>query len=74
MNKHNKKQLRPIRFSRLEVGSSFTIFAEPSRGIQHSTDPTVYSKKAEGYSEREDGTAIILYPEDLVVPRSRPKL
>lgn len=75
MNKNTAKIVRPIRFARLEVGSKFTIFAEPTRGIQHSEDKAVYTKMAESYSEKSDDATgvIILYPEDLVVPRSRPK-
>lgn len=64
---------RPIRFSRLIIGSKFTIFAEPSRGIRKSHDNTIYIKKAESYSEAQGNNekVIILYPEDLVVPLSR---
>ena len=74
MNK-NKKTVRPIRFHKLEVGSRFTIFAEPSRGVQLSNDPATYVKTAASYSTElgNDGNAIVLDFEDLVVPRSRPK-
>lgn len=74
MQHNNKKQLRPIKFARLEVGSKFDIFAEPSRGIAKSKDSTVYIKKAESYSEavNDDTKVAILYPEDLVRPLSRP--
>ena len=79
MNK-NKKSLRPIRFHKLEVGSKFTIFAEPSRGVQLSKDKNTYVKTAESYSTELDdadnpveSNVIILDFEDLVVPRSRPR-
>lgn len=64
----------PIPFSRLEAGSMFRIFAEPSRGIAKSTDTAVYQKMAESYSEDTANRerAIILYPEDRVVPLTRP--
>jgi hypothetical protein len=71
---NNKKQIRPIRFSRLEVGSTFDIFAEPSRGIRKSSDKTVWLKEAESYSVDTTNPEryAILYPEDLVRPLSRP--
>lgn len=71
----NKKTVRPIRFHKLEVGSKFTIFAEPSRGIQLSKDESVYVKSAASYSTElgNDENVIVLDFEDLVVPRSRPK-
>lgn len=71
----NNKQIRPIRFARLEVGSKFDIFAEPTRGIRKSKDTTAYIKRAESYSEAVDDSdkVIILYPEDLVRPLSRPQ-
>lgn len=74
MNK-NKKTVRPIRFHKLEVGSRFTIFAEPSRGIQLSNDSATYVKTAASYSAElgNDDNVIVLDFEDLVVPRSRPK-
>lgn len=64
---------RPIRFSRLFVGSKFTIFAEPSRGIRKSHDETVYIKQAESYSEAltDPDHVIILMPQDLVTPITR---
>lgn len=64
----------PIPFSRLEPGSMFRIFAEPTRGITKSNDPTVYQKMAESHSEDTSNRerAIILYPEDRVVPLTRP--
>ncbi len=67
------KRVFPIRFAKLRVGSKFNIFAEPSRNIRKSNDPSVYIKKAEAWSEdSEDASrAIILYPEDLVTPLSR---
>lgn len=73
----NTKRVFPIRFARLEVGSDFTIFAEPSRGVRKSKDQRTYVKDAEAYSTVKGtaGTAeevvAILYPEDLVVPLSR---
>ncbi len=73
----NKKTVRPIRFHKLEVGSKFTIFAEPSRGIQLSKDESVYVKSAASYSTElgnlHEEKVIVLDFEDLVVPRSRPK-
>ena len=71
----NKKTVRPIRFHKLEVGSKFTIFAEPSRGIQLSKDESVYVKSAASYSTEVGNwdNVIVLDFEDLVVPRSRPK-
>lgn len=65
--------VRPIRFSRLFVGSKFRIFAEPSREIRKSNDKTVYIKEAESYSlsTEDPDKAIILMPEDLVEPLSR---
>lgn len=75
-----KKTVRPIRFHRLEVGSKFNVFAEPSRGIQLSKDKKVYVKTAESYSTELDdagnpveSNVIILDFEDLVVPLSRPR-
>lgn len=64
----------PIPFNKLEAGSMFRIFAEPSRGIVKSNDSTVYQKIAESYSEDTGNRerAIILYPEDRVVPLTRP--
>lgn len=70
----------PIRFDKLESGSHFRIFAEPSRGISKSNDSTVYQKMAESFSEDtasagkpgERERAIILYPEDRVLPLTRP--
>lgn len=71
----NKKTVRPIRFHKLEVGSKFTIFAEPSRGVQLSKDESVYVKSAASYSTEVGNwdNVIVLDFEDLVVPRSRPK-
>ena len=62
----------PIRFDRLEVGSKFNIFAEPSRGIRRSNDTTEYTKEAESWSSG-GGKDCILMPNDLVVPLSRPR-
>lgn len=74
MNKPNAvKRILPIRYARLHVGSEYQIFAEPSRDIRKSNDPTVYIKVAESYSVAKDepSRAIILDPQDLVVPLSR---
>lgn len=70
---NKSKMIRPIRFSRLEVGSRYMIFAEPSRGIQRSRDKSVYIKRAESWSvdAADENRAIILYPEDLVQPLTR---
>ena len=67
--------LRPIRFWKLEPGSKFSIFAEPTRDIRKSNDKTVYYKDCEAYSTDTTNPehCIILYPEDLVIPLSRPK-
>ena len=67
------KPIRPIRFLRLEVGSRFEIFAEPSRDIQRSSDQNVYIKEAESYSVNAANKdhVIILMPEDLVQPLTR---
>ena len=64
----------PIQFGKLEAGSMFRIFAEPSRGIAKSNDPSVYQKIAESHSEDTSNRerAIILYPEDRVIPLTRP--
>lgn len=77
-NKTNTaKRIFPIRFARLEVGSDFQIFAEPSRGVRKSSDKRTYVKDAESYSTVK-GTAntpeevvAILDPQDLVIPMSR---
>jgi len=81
-NNPRKPQFRkplPIRFDKLEVGSHFRIFAEPTRDIAKSTDTTVYQKMAESWSEDTSSEgkpgerrAIILYPEDRVIPLTRP--
>lgn len=67
------KRVLPIKFSRLIPGSRFTIFAEPSRNIRKSDDKRVYIKEQESFSvnENDSSHAIILYPDDLVVPLSR---
>lgn len=76
-NAIRKAVVRPIRFHKLEVGSKFRIFAEPTRTppVAKSHDNTVYVKEAESYSLDTGNTerAIILYPEDLVVPLTRGK-
>lgn len=73
MNNSKTKRVFPIRFARLRVGSEFSIFAEPSRGIRKSDDKRIYVKEAESYSVEKGNpeVAIILYPEDLVSPLSR---
>lgn len=75
MNNSNvsTKRVLPIKFSRLTVGSKFQIFAEPTRDIRKSNDPSVYLKDAEAYSTdiTNPDKAIILYPDDLVIPLSR---
>lgn len=72
----NNKTIRPIRLSRLEVGSTCRIFAEPSRGIQRSRDNTVWIRK-EGNTILTDVNdperVAILLEEDLVQPLSRPQ-
>lgn len=73
-NNNNTKRVLPIRFMRLRKGSDFTIFAEPSRDIAKSHDTTLYTKVEESYSVAkgvDPEKAIILMPEDLVIPRSR---
>lgn len=67
------KRVFPIRFHKLRVGSEYQIFAEPSRNIRKSNDSTVYVKEAESYSVAKNNKekAIILYPEDLVIPLTR---
>lgn len=73
MSQSQEKRIFPIRFARLIVGSRYQIFAEPSRGIRKSDDTTVYIKKAESFSvdSTDEERAIILMPEDLVIPLSR---
>ena len=63
----------PIRFAKLRLNSKFRIFAEPSRDIRKSNDPAVYIKRAESWSEdtTKADHAIILMPEDLVIPLSK---
>lgn len=72
--KNQNRRPLPIRFDKLEKGSMFRIFAEPSRGISKSTDTTVYQKIEESYSEDTSNRdrAIILMPEDRVIPLTRP--
>lgn len=75
MNKTNvTKRVLPIRFHRLRDGSDFIIFAEPSRNIRASEDKTLYTKVEDSYSVAKGVVpekAIILFPEDLVVPMSK---
>lgn len=75
------KQLT-LPFRLLQDGSTFTIHSEPSRGITRSDDKRTYLKVCMAYSvECEPGSstpvdpehAIILRPNDLVVPKSRPR-
>jgi len=67
------KRILPIRFMKLRPGSEFQIFAEPSRDIRKSDDKRVYIKKQEAFSVEKGNEehAIILYPEDLVLPLTR---
>lgn len=67
------KRVFPIKFERLFVGSEFTIFAEPSRGVRKSNDKTTYRKMAESWSEdvNDPNHVAILMPEDLVQPLNR---
>lgn len=73
---NNSKFVRPIRLSRLEVGSTCRIFAEPSRGIQRSKDNTIWIRK-EGNTiltdVNDESRCAILMEEDLVQPLSRPR-
>lgn len=79
MNTNNKttKRVFPIRFSRLEDGSDFQIFAEPSRNLRKSSDRRTYTKNCDAFStvkgtlNTEEEVVAILYPEDLVIPLSR---
>lgn len=73
MNTATRATPLPIRFAKLRLNSKFRIFAEPSRNIRKSNDPTVYIKAAESYSidSGNPERAAILYPEDLVVPLTR---
>lgn len=67
------KRIMPIHFKRLFPGSTYTIFAEPSRGIRKSNDPTVYKKVCDAWSEDTTNPekCIILMPDDLVTPLTR---
>lgn len=69
------RRIFPIKFERLIPGSTYQIFAEPSRGIRKSNDKTIYRKECEAYSvdTGDEARAIILMPEDLVTPLSRGK-
>lgn len=71
-NSKTKKKF-PIRFARLFDGSRFRIVAEPSRGIRKSYDERVYVKVSDAWShvEGDENQAIILYPEDVVLPLAR---
>lgn len=76
MKNTTKKTVRPIRLFRLEPGSTCTIFAEPSRGIFKSKDKTVYRRDTENtvlIDVNDESHCAILFPEDLVVPMSRPR-
>lgn len=68
------KRVFPIRFHKLRVGSDYQIFAEPSRNIRKSSDTRTYTKVQESFSVakgEKPERAIILYPDDLVIPLSR---
>lgn len=77
----NKAKVLPFRL--LYADSLFTIHAEPSRGIDRSTDKRVYRKVCDAYSvlctdvsphpDVEPEQACILRPNDLVVPLPRPQ-
>ena len=70
------KNIRPIKLDRLEAGSTCTIFAEPSRGVRHSNDKTVWRRDAENtilIDTANEERCAILMPEDLVIPLSRPR-
>lgn len=75
MTTTNQKFVRPIRLSRLEIGSTCRIFAEPSRGIQRSKDNTVWIRNYGNtiLTDVNDAEHVaILMEEDLVQPLSRP--
>ena len=61
----------PVRFDKLYPGSTFRIFAEPSRRIYKSNDKRVYRKDLVGFfsTNIEDAEqSIVLMPFDLVMP------
>ena len=61
----------PVRFDRLYPGSTFRIFAEPSRRIYKSSDKRVYRKDLAGFFStniENDEQSIVLMPFDLVMP------
>lgn len=62
----------PIRFERLHPGSLFRIVSEPSRGIRHSADTSVYrrAQNHEGFYAVNQTTKApaVLMPQDLVQP------
>lgn len=70
MNTYRNSAKYPIRFDVLHPGSLFRIVREPSRGIYHSKDETVYKKARDGfYAENNETKAgCCLMPEDLVMP------
>lgn len=62
---------KPVRFDKLYPGSLFRIVAEPSRGIDKSTDKRVYEKDLVGFFSIEITNrdhAVILMPYDKVMP------
>ena len=71
MTNTNKKY--PIRFQKLRNGSKFRIIAEPSRGIKKSNDSTTYVKVSDAWSHPidDENKAVILMPQDVVLPLSR---
>lgn len=67
---------KPIRFDTLHPGSLFRIVAEPSRGIEKSTDQRVYRKDLVGFFATEmtnDNHSAVLMPYDRVMPVVRLK-
>lgn len=73
---------KPLPFHLLYKDSHFKIHSEASRGITRSDDPSTYRKVQEAWSvlvddntgkDAEPEKTIILRPNDLVVPVSRPR-
>lgn len=73
---------KPLPFHLLYKDSHFKIHSEASRGIARSDDPHTYRKVQEAWSvlvdddsgkDAEPEKAIILRPNDLVLPVSRPR-
>lgn len=80
-NNSPPRKPKPLPFHLLYRGSKFKIHSEKSRGIELSNDPNVYRKVEESYSVLTDAktgrdvdpeVAIILRPQDLVIPEGRP--